>query len=288
MKKKLFTIALILGVCIVYYNASHRTLSQPPAGTTSAPGETACGDPLLACHSQDSINVGPAFVIFNMARGLGNTYWPGKQDTITVGLGAWVVPFAQHGFETTVLDSNGASAGVLSVLNSLNTGFLTKTILTNNRQYIASKFGQPSSYQFLWDPPGSDIGTVTFYVAFIAGNQDTSGMNDREYIDTFQIKYDTTITSTRPLTPLYKNKFVVYPNPVSEQLNLRFTLLQDADVRIYMTNLKGQTVWVLMDEKQPAGHVSRNMTLNAAITPGLYFINSRIGESAIVQKVFIK
>ena len=86
------------------------------------------------------------------------------------------------------------------------------------------------------------------------------------------------VTSTK-VVPSQAFDVKVFPNPVSDQLNLEFTLPAEAPVSLQLLSPLGQTVANLFQGRLPAGE--QRITLHAEqyrIPRGLYFYQLRIGE----------
>ncbi|MCH8904864.1 MAG: T9SS type A sorting domain-containing protein [Bacteroidetes bacterium] len=286
-KKNLVITILVLFAGLIYLNGGVSNLAQPPAVTSDAPGETSCADS-VGCHSLDSVDLGGGDITLAFDKGK-NTYFPGKRDTITVTINDFdQVGFPLRGFIATILDSSGAKAGDLKITSS-KTVLLTKTVLSNPRQYIAHSFAGPfPDFEFAWDPPSSDIGTVFMYVSGVAANKDNTEDSDHVYTDTFHIKHDTTLVRAPQLYAYSSGITRVYPNPATDHINIDFTLGQQEQVKAEMIDLNGRVVSLLFEDERKAGHHNQYIQLNNRFSPGLYLLRMEIGKSVALQKVFIR
>ncbi|MGH9759389.1 MAG: choice-of-anchor V domain-containing protein, partial [Blastocatellia bacterium] len=176
MKRYVHLLLILLTAAIVVY--AHAT--GPDRGYTGAPGDL--GD-CTACHDTFGFaNVGPGSVAIGH---LPTFYQPGQSYTVSVSVQD---PNARRwGFELTSLDSSGHRSGTFTPLDSFtqiaSTGF---QIL--DRQYIEhteiGTFAGTSgghTWNVQWTAPSTDTGTVKFYVAGNAANNDGTNQNDYIY-----------------------------------------------------------------------------------------------------------
>jgi len=94
-----------------------------------------------------------------------------------------------------------------------------------------------------------------------------TSINDREYPD---------ISAT------------VYPNPVRDEMTVRFVNKKDARMNLSLFNLSGQMVGGLMDEELPQGIHQFTWSMgDAGIAPGVYFLRIMAEDEVTVKKVIV-
>ncbi len=175
-KKKLKTVILTLSLVAIAYANSF----GPEARYTGAPGDIGT---CVNCHDTfENVNVGPGNVTVGSVP---SVYTPGQQYTLTVTVQQ--AGRSRFGFQLTSIDSSGNRAGTLAPINSDTQ--LNALTGTGDRQYIQhteSGTTQTSAsmriWQIRWTAPATDVGTVTFYVAGNAANN--NGTNQGDYIYT--------------------------------------------------------------------------------------------------------
>ncbi len=178
-KKKLQTIILILVIAVVAYASA----SGPEPRYTGAPGDIGS---CVFCHDTfENANVGPGSVTITNTPAV---YSPGQQYTITVT--AQQGGRSKFGFQLTAIDSGGNRAGTLATVSSDTQ--INPLTGEGARQYIQhSSTGTNATssgrriWQIRWTAPSTDVGTVTFYVAGNAADND--GLNRDDYIYTNRI-----------------------------------------------------------------------------------------------------
>jgi hypothetical protein len=82
----------------------------------------------------------------------------------------------------------------------------------------------------------------------------------------------------------------IFPNPVTDQLNVSYTLSKNADVNIDLTGSDGKQLKTLVDEHQKPGTYTYSfqpgqVNMN---TSGLYYLTLRINGSTLVEKLIRK
>jgi hypothetical protein len=181
-KRKLQAVFLVLFVTSVAY----AKITGPDAGYTDAPGDLGnC----TACHDSFEIpNVGPGSV--NLS-GAPSAYNPGEQYTLSVT----VQQNNRHrfGFQLTALDQTGNRAGTLASVSSDSqvnpeTGFGDRQYIEHTQIGTTPTGVSSRTWVIRWTAPSTDIGTVNFWFAGNAANDDDTNQGD--YIYTKHISSD--------------------------------------------------------------------------------------------------
>lgn len=92
----------------------------------------------------------------------------------------------------------------------------------------------------------------------------------------------TTIKSGKILTV-----FKVYPNPVSDQINISLRLDRDIMLSIKITDLLGNDVVRLANERAPAGEQTKTYTIPNKLNPGMYFLRIEAGGEPKIMKISV-
>lgn len=115
-------------------------------------------------------------------------------------------------------------------------------------------------------------------------------------IDTRNNRPENITVSVTPFTPFlpYKrggeqvktiSNVQVYPNPISDQINLTFKLGKDAKVSIKIMDALGNEVTTLLSERLVAGEQSHGFSVNGKLNSGYYFIRLMAGSETIVKRI---
>lgn len=169
----------------------------PDAGAAGVPGENgSCNQ--IGCHTGTPVNGGGGSVSVQFPQGM--TYTPGVKQHLVVTIAD--SRQRRWGFELTArLASNTATvAGTFSPTDSHTQLMCASADLTSQANAASScpanmplvyiehtlagyNFTQPSpaTYEFDWNPPATDAGPVTIYVAANAANGDLTQNGDHIY-----------------------------------------------------------------------------------------------------------
>ncbi len=203
MKSKVLTLAALL--IAITASLVWAFSSGPPTGRTNAPGEGNC----TGCHTTNPLNTPPGAVTITLGSA---AYGPG--DTIPVSVAVGRVGQMRWGFQITALDASNNPAGTLLVVDTVRT---QKAVAGSGREYIHHRSagtdpGVPDAapgWSLIWVAPAIPAGTVTFYAAGNAANN--NGANTGDFI------YST--SASLAASPL-ANSFVSFTGgPGTEQVN---------------------------------------------------------------------
>ncbi len=215
----------------------------PPDGRTNAPGETNC----TACHTTFPLNSGLGSL---SVTGVPGAYEPGTSYDLTVTLAD---PVAQRwGFELTLLDGGGDSAGSLATVNTDVQLSTTGTRTYAKHTSAGTHPGTTGSHAWTinWTAPVAGAGDITLYVAGNAANGNFANTGDRIYA--------TSVAWTEGGLSAVPDAAVArlgdnYPNPFNPRTTIRYTLDAASPVRLTIYAVDGRLVRRLEDGSREAG-----------------------------------
>ena len=79
----------------------------------------------------------------------------------------------------------------------------------------------------------------------------------------------------------------LYPNPVSEQLNINLRLEREANLSVKITDPLGNEIITLMNERAPAGEQTRTFSIPNKLNTGIYFVRIVAGGDPKVLKISV-
>jgi hypothetical protein len=82
---------------------------------------------------------------------------------------------------------------------------------------------------------------------------------------------------------LYPN----YPNPFNNSTTIRYYLPQRSKIKLTVYNALGQSIEVLINEKQPSGHQTINWHTKEVMTSGIYYIKLENGRHRTIRKCIL-
>ncbi|MHB1178029.1 MAG: T9SS type A sorting domain-containing protein [Daejeonella sp.] len=83
------------------------------------------------------------------------------------------------------------------------------------------------------------------------------------------------------------NNVKVYPNPVSDQLNLSYYINKDSNVTIKIMDVLGNEVTTLFTERLSAGDQANSFNIASRINSGFYFIRVSVGSEIITKRISV-
>ena len=83
------------------------------------------------------------------------------------------------------------------------------------------------------------------------------------------------------------NNVKVYPNPVSDQLNLSYFLNKDSNVTIKIMDVLGNEVTTLFTERLLAGTQANSFNIASRLNSGFYFIRVSVGGEVITKRISV-
>jgi hypothetical protein len=97
-------------------------------------------------------------------------------------------------------------------------------------------------------------------------------------------------TNTKVTPPDVKllSNVKVYPNPVSDQLNVNYTLNKEATMTIKIMDFLGNEVSTLLSRKLAAGEQNATFNLGDSLNSGLYFIRFIAGNETIIKRISVQ
>ncbi len=83
------------------------------------------------------------------------------------------------------------------------------------------------------------------------------------------------------------NNVKVYPNPVSDQLNLSYSISKDANVTIKIMDVLGNEITTLLTERLSAGDQANSFNIASRISSGFYFIRVSVAGEIITKRISV-
>jgi hypothetical protein len=83
------------------------------------------------------------------------------------------------------------------------------------------------------------------------------------------------------------NNVKVYPNPVTDQLNLTYLVSKDSNVTIMIMDVLGNEVAILFSEHLQAGQQNHSFNIASKLTNGFYFVRLIVGSETVVKRISV-
>lgn len=260
MKKIQYLLLTLVLIGVATFLSSYggddlKNSSGAPPGYTNSPAD---GQNCSHCMG------GSAFAVNNWITSdiPADGYTPGQTYTITV-----TAPGAgRKGFEVSPQDVSGNLIGFLTA----GTG----TKLVGGGTYIthsAAKTSNPAIWTFQWTAPDPGDGDVTFYGSIAVTQSQTK-------TTTLTVSQSTVSLPIKGVTNLK-----LFPNPISEKVNLNYTLEKQENVSITLYSLDGKLLQTLFEGNQNAGYQGNQFVIDQPT--GFYLIQIKTDEGQKTMRV---
>lgn len=83
------------------------------------------------------------------------------------------------------------------------------------------------------------------------------------------------------------NNVKVYPNPVSDLLNLSYRVKKDSNVTIKIMDVLGNEVITLLSERMSAGEQNNTFNIAYKLNSGFYFVRLVVGNETVIKRISI-
>jgi hypothetical protein len=276
MKKIIFTALIITSGFILLESFGTKGLGKidgTEPGYTGSPGDSLKN--CTACHGGKAYNeIG--WIKSNIPT---SGYIPG--DTYRIEAIGYGVTHNRFGFLISPQAINGNLLGTLELIDTV------KTKLVGNSKYVTyTKNGvngiDSLAWYFNWIAPAAGAGDVVFYGAFNS-NQDGHKGGDITHLSSLRVK-ETGTASIANLTNNL-NQVIVYPNPVTDILNINFELNKSIDTKIEIFDLSGKQMGVVLNENLK-GIVSKQIN-TTEFKSGIYFVRIQTKNEAVIKKISV-
>lgn len=279
MNKKLLLVLTIAGVAGMsffynpdrvtkYHNDGIETVnfsSNPPTGKTGAPGEGNCTD----CHSGSTLSA-EGVVDFSVGGGPG--YIPGNTYTLIVSS----IGGDKNGFELTILDDSDNQAGTFTA------GANSNVAAGGGREYVrhSTSLGE-DTWVFEWTAPAEDMGELTAYYTVNKTNNNGATSGDEIYVGSTPIPIHGASITENELDASYQ----VYYNQLSHELNLNYSLPEEAKVVLNIQDLSGRLITHFDFGDQPAGDYTELLQIENITPHSVYIVSLFVDNTVLNRKI---
>ncbi len=281
MKKK--NLLFILVPLLAVITSAYVYTDTGKAGKTGSPSEGTCAD----CHNKSALNAGGGSIVITSDIPSWK-YVAGTTYHITVTVNEPSVTLFGLGVEA-LRNSDKGNAGKLIITNSAETHLLKAS---NGRINVVQQLdggvsSTPGSkaFTFDWMAPASDSGAVTFYASGIAGIKDVDETDDNAYSSSQVVNSPSTGVGIEEAASAVN--FSVYPNPVTDVLNISIKTYDAGKVTATLYNLTGEKVADLFTEKNYVG-IDKQIPVSSSWAKGMYLLRVTQNGKSSIQRVTIQ
>lgn len=275
---------LYLGLS-AWVDNTYKSAGPPSCHAGEPPNNTNCN----TCHDDGVLNSGNASILVDMD-GAELGYEPGKTYTIRISI--FKKGMKRAGFQSIFLQDNNISIspGTFSITDAARTqridrndphpgGCLEEDKVWIEHTYngINSTDSGTSKWTYTWKAPTEDVGSITFYMAAIAANNDLDATGDEAYTLNYKIPGILTGIYTKR-----KESLFVYPSPVIKDLSIRVNNTTPSEIILY--TLRGEILRKWSEEELETKNGSLTLSLDF-VESGMYILSSKIKGELYTNKI---
>ena len=140
------------------------------------------------------------------------------------------------------------------------------------------------SWYFNWTAPTTGTGVVTFFVAGVANTSKTSAAGAYVYTDSLVVPQ-----TTMGINELNSSAFnlSVFPNPLTENMNVKFSLKETSSVTMEIFDVNGNKVSDLISENEMSGDINKTFNVST-LAKGIYFVKLEINNKSTLKKIVVE
>ena len=79
----------------------------------------------------------------------------------------------------------------------------------------------------------------------------------------------------------------IFPNPVTDQINLKYTITRNTNVTIKIMDVLGNNVLTLLSQRMDPGEQKFSYNLNKQLTSGFYFVRVVVGTESVIKRISV-
>jgi hypothetical protein len=79
----------------------------------------------------------------------------------------------------------------------------------------------------------------------------------------------------------------IYPNPVTDQLNLKYVLTRNSNVNIKIMDVLGNEVLTVFSDRVDLGEQKITYSLNNKLSRGFYFLRIIAGTESVIKRISV-
>src|ERR1700761_8505213 len=79
----------------------------------------------------------------------------------------------------------------------------------------------------------------------------------------------------------------IFPNPITDQINLKFIVSRNSNVTIKMVDVLGNDVLTMFSRRVDPGEQTLNYALNNKLNRGFYFLRVIAGTESVIKRISI-
>ena len=140
--------------------------------------------------------------------------------------------------------------------------------------------------------PGSGMSRDTIYLRKGKPNQKQSYFKNGLSTSALPQLKPSPYANIKPTLPVNTDKLLsnvqIYPNPITDQINIKYTVSRNSNVTIKIMDVLGNNVATLLSERVESGEQKFARLLSSnKLTSGFYFLRVTVGTESIIKRITI-
>ena len=260
------------------FKKSHMFSAGGQSGLTGAPGEANC----TQCHvgtTQDG-TAENTFIVLDGTTPVTN-YTPGQSYTVSIQMASNP---DKKGFSAVVLDGTNSNAGSFTGMGIGG----TQNFTAGGRDYVShtatSNTSTNSIWLWTWVAPATDVGTVTFYVASNAANNNATTSGDMIYLSQHLMGSTASLSEEAAVEANFTAGYASNGN----KLIMDFNSLSVGNMNLNLIDMNGRSVFTSDLGESQIGENNESVVLPSELKGGVYIVNFFVGNKAMSSKIMIQ
>jgi hypothetical protein len=83
------------------------------------------------------------------------------------------------------------------------------------------------------------------------------------------------------------NDVQLYPNPVTDQINLKYSISRNTNVTIKIMDVLGNDITTLFSQRVDSGDHNINYPINNKLSRGFYFVRVVAGTESVIKRISV-
>ncbi|MBD3749685.1 MAG: T9SS type A sorting domain-containing protein [Sphingobacteriales bacterium] len=146
---------------------------------------------------------------------------------------------------------------------------------TGNKSVAKLKDNRPNRPVFHNIIP-SDFESFMFKMSVLKSSFHSNPTNSKATVKTSNIEVQSALDQLK-----------IYPNPVTDQLNLTYNLKKESNVNIKLLDVLGNEIMILLSKKVPAGEQTNTFYLDSKLSSGFYFVRVTVDSESMIKRISV-
>lgn len=276
MKRGFTILGIALAAFLFTENKAHTYASGAPEGNTASPGDGGATCNSGYCHS------GPQATDETLELLVTTSLSVGEYGISVIAKSETPGQYEKAGFQACVEDENGNKIGELVVSDNTTTKIIGQDYITHKYSGTAPSQevdGDHHIWNFTWVAPEGYEGVATVYAVVMLANNDAENTGDVHVASSHSFNVSVGVEEMNAFD------FSVFPNPVSDQINLTSENAFGDNTRISLVDIKGSEVLLFEGD---LNQYEYSLILPSGIAKGIYALKVQSDNGLQSKKIILE